>query len=694
MNKLYCGLYCAGLLFSSSTALAAEAAADPSLRHEVLVTARGYAASQSETPGSVGVVTERDITLAPKGSLVDSLQSLPGVTRTGDSPWGQDISIRGLSGPSVVILLDGKRINTATDMNARLGFINPSDVERIEVLKGPVSALYGSGSTGGVVNIITRKAKFTRETAPRGRFAASGGTNPGGVDVYGNGSLSGPDAWAFVSGARRRYGDTYGGHASRVYDSGFMDSQGRAMIGIKPWEPLALTFEALRSAGYDIGIPGGVNSMPALARVRYPRTRFTFLSLDAALDVNGAYLKTLEGSVYYTANERRVLVDKIPPAASGAYAVELKPSADHQTWGGQLQGTVEAGSHTVVAGVDFWTWSVSSDRTRSIWRPAKAGGPITFSDSPVPDPTQISTGLYIEDNWKLHEDWTVNLGARLDYLRTRADAMYLVSPAPGPNSTTRKKLYGETGENDVGRHVHAGLTWKMNQAWSQSGLLASSYRAADMMERFKYINLGGGLELYGNPKLDPEQSLYAEYGLHYDQKPFRADLRLFVNTVTNYIAEKNVSAQRIELDNVSEARIYGVEFDSRWQFLDKWGLYGNVTALHGRDERKKQALPGVAPVSGKIGVDFTHPLGFWAKIEGVGIAPQPYRPDGVKAANGVITMNAAAGCRFQTAGLKHDISLSLNNIFDVRYSNYLAQQRGYRVWEPGFAAMLNYSVEF
>jgi hemoglobin/transferrin/lactoferrin receptor protein len=145
---------------------------------------------------------------------------------------------------------------------------------------------------------------------------------------------------------------------------------------------------------------------------------------------------------------------------------------------------------------------------------------------------------------------------------------------------------------------------------------------------------------------------------------------------------------------VSEARIYGVEFDARWQFLDNWGLYGTVTALHGRDERKKQALPGVAPVSGKLGVDFTHPMGFWAKIEGVGIAPQYYRPDGVEQTDGVITMNAAAGYRFQTAGLKHDISLSLNNIFDARYYNYLAQQRGYRVWEPGFAAMLNYSIEF
>ena len=695
MKNLYCFLYVVCLLLSASAAIAAETNANPSLRHEVIVTARGYAASQSETPGSVGVVTEREITLAPKGSLVDSLQRIPGIARTGDSPWGQDISIRGLSGPSVVILLNGKRINTATDMNARLGFINPADVERIEVLKGPVSALYGSGSTGGVVNIITRKAKFTKEVEPHGRFAVSGGTNPGGGDAYGNVSLSGPNAWAFVSGAYRDYGETYGGRDSRVYNSDFMDKQGRVMFGLKPWEPLTLTVEALQSVGNEVGIPGGVGSMPALARVTYPGTQFTFLSLDATLDVNGAYFKTLEGTVYYTANKRRVRVDKIPPAPAGAYPVELRPSADHKTWGGKLQGTVEAGTHTIVAGADFWTWSIESNRMRSMWRPAPAGGPITFNDAPTPDATQVSTGLFIEDNWKLHDDWTVNLGGRLDYMRTRADSMYLVSPAPGPNNTTATKLYGDTGESDIGWHLHAGLTWKMNDAWSQSMLLASSYRAADMMERFKYINLGGATgELYGNPELDPEQSVYAEYGLHYDQKPFRADLRLFANIVTNYIAEKRVSPQKIMLDNVDDARIYGAELDARWQFFDNWGLYGNMTALYGRDEQNSQALPGVAPVSGAIGLDYTHPAGFWAKVEGVGIAPQRYRPEGVDGTSGIITMNAAAGYRFQTAGLQHDVSLSLDNIFDTRYSNYLAHQRGYTVWEPGFSASLNYSIEF
>jgi hemoglobin/transferrin/lactoferrin receptor protein len=371
--------------------------------------------------------------------------------------------------------------------------------------------------------------------------------------------------------------------------------------------------------------------------------------------------------------------------------VQINPAADHETYGGRLQATFEAGDHTIVTGADFWTWDVSSRRVRHLMFAAPPDRYLI--DSPTPDARQISVGIFAEDDWKLGRDFTLNIGGRLDYLRTKNDPMYNVTPA----GSTR--LYGAGTESDLGWHLHAGLTWKLNEAWSQSFLLASSYRAADVMERFKYITLGG-VPLYGNPELDPEQSFYAEYGLHYASKPFKTDLRVFANIVTDYIAEKRVDASRIDLDNVDDARIYGAELEMRWDFHENWGTYGSVTALYGRDEEKNQALPGVAPVSGRIGVDFKN-SGFWARLESDMIAPQrsvpsdqgPGVPD-INDTKGVILLNAALGYTFTTMALKHDISLTLDNLLDTRYYNYLAHQRGNTVWEPGFAAMINYSVEF
>jgi hemoglobin/transferrin/lactoferrin receptor protein len=416
----------------------------------ITVTARGYATSQSDTPGSVGVAEEKDITLAPKGSIVDALERIPGISRTGDSPWAQDISIRGLSGPSVVVLINGKRINTATDMNARLGFINPADVERIEVLKGPVSALYGSGSTGGVVNIITRKAAFTDGLEAHGRLAGSASTNPGGGSAYGKFDVSSNNVWGFVSGSYRDFGNTFGGDSSRVLNSDFLDKQGRGMFAVRPWLPLTVTVEAMQSKGSDIGIPGGVSSMPDFARVRYKRSEFTFMSMDANLDIDADYLKTLEASFYYTENKRRVRVDEIPPSLSLPYAVEISPSSDHETYGGKFQATIEAGNHTIVTGADMWTWKVNSSRTRDMRVPPMLSptGYLTLHDSPVPDAKQISVGVFAEDNWKLNDAFTLNVGARLDHLNTESDSMYNVTPQNYQQGGV--KLYGHRDENDLG----------------------------------------------------------------------------------------------------------------------------------------------------------------------------------------------------------------------------------------------------
>ena len=660
----------------------------------VTVTARGYAASQSDTPGSVGVVEEKEIALSPRGSIVDALQRVPGITRTGDSPWAQDISIRGLSGASVVVLLNGKRINTATDMNLRLGLINPDDIERVEVLKGPISALYGSGSTGGVVNIITRKPRFTGDIEAHGRVSGSGSTNPGGGSAYANTSLSGPNAWALMSGSYRDYGDTFGGRDKHLASSDFMDKQGRAMFAVRPWEPLTISVEAVQSQGNDIGIPGGVSSMPALARVRYRRTQFTFINADAALDIDGDYCKSLEANVYYTENKRRVSVDNIPSGAALPYALELSPSADHETYGGKLQTTVAAGNHMIVAGADFWTWKIHSTRTREMRVPPalSAGGYLKLHDSPVPKAEQISTGVFAEDDWKINDAFTLNFGGRLDYLNTQSEPMINVTPQNWRNGGD--KIYGHMNEDDLGWHLHAGLTWKISDIWSQSLILASGYRAADLLERFKYITLGGNITIHGNPELDPERSLYAEYGLTYDAKPFKADFRLFANIITDYIAEKRVSDTRRELDNVDDARIYGAELDVRWDALDNLALYGNIAALYGRDEENGQALQGVAPVSGKIGIEYGRRSGFWARLESDLIAPQRNTPEGTDGTKGLILLNAAAGYSFTTGSLGHSLSLSLNNILDTRYHNYLARQRGYTIWEPGFAAMANYSIAF
>ncbi|MBU1003300.1 MAG: TonB-dependent receptor [Proteobacteria bacterium] len=647
----------------------AQAGDSPLQLDPMVVTARGVQSSLSTIPGSVGIVNEKEIELAPKSSLADAASRIPGVARTGESPWGQSLNIRGFTGSSIIFLIDGKRVNTSQDLNAQMGFVMPLDIERIEVLKGPVSALYGTGSIGGVVNVITKKGEFTTSDQIHGELSQSYSTNTEGGDTYARTTFNQENLWLQLSGALRSHGDYTGGDGTEIPNSQYEDKQFRLASGLRWSNALMSEVQILISEANDIGLPGGTSTMPAEAKVSYPRTSNVMISLDNTWEVNGDQLQQLELDAYYMKNDRRVRIKQIANPAINM----IRPGADHETWGGKLQGLFWLGDHSLVAGADAWNWHMVSWRTKFL-----ASG-ATITDSPTPNTTMTSSGVFVEDDWGLAEDWNLNLGARLDSVRI----------ANGETATIDEGTTQDTGWN-----VHAGLVWRFAEGWSQNLIAASSYRVADIMERFKNINLGSGIILSGNPDLDPEQSLHLEYGLRFAQQEFSASGCLFMDSVENFITEEQVSSTSILVKNVGRARLYGAEGEASWRFRPNWSLYGNAAWLTGKDEGEDEPLPAVPPLNGLVGLRFEHPNGFWTRAEGQWAAGKHVVPQGTDPVPGWATANLALGFEIQDKALHHSLSLSLNNLFDRRYVNYLANARGIELLERGFNAELAYSLKF
>lgn len=127
----------------------------------VVITASGFEQTVKEAPASVSVITSEELEKGNFTSLTDALREVQGVVTTGIANE-QDIYIRGLPGQYTLILVDGKRQNTRdarTNGNSgyEQSFIPPiSAIERIEVVRGPMSSLYGSDAMGGVINVITK----------------------------------------------------------------------------------------------------------------------------------------------------------------------------------------------------------------------------------------------------------------------------------------------------------------------------------------------------------------------------------------------------------------------------------------------------------------------------------------------------------------------------------------------------------
>ncbi|APE49409.1 TonB-dependent receptor [Delftia sp. HK171] len=138
--------------------------ADTSLS-TVVVTASGTAVDIKEAPASISVITREDIERKPVTSIGELLSTIPGVTGGLSGTGAQSkIKLRGLPEKYTLILVDGKRQGNSAGINYRddlgsqdLDWISPEMIERIEVVRGPMSSLYGSDAMGGVINIITRK---------------------------------------------------------------------------------------------------------------------------------------------------------------------------------------------------------------------------------------------------------------------------------------------------------------------------------------------------------------------------------------------------------------------------------------------------------------------------------------------------------------------------------------------------------
>jgi outer membrane cobalamin receptor len=312
--------------FSALPAFAEPVALDP-----VVVTATRTARPSSEVISSVTVITAEEIALSGARNLTDVLRGSVGlhITDSGTPGSKASVSIRGSEAGQVLVLLDGIRLNSAQMGMFDLGNlpIAVEDIERVEILRGPASALYGSNALGGVVQIFTRKAT----SEPVTRFA------------YTEGRFEDRQASFSTSGAKEnvRYqlGATRGHSAGHRDNSEFDENMLNAMIGF------ALP------GGFDVSLSG--------------------YQLDKDAEIPGpTYWLTPEASQKDEVTHLAlVLTGPIGPLQVSARPVysrhhnEFKnadpfdPQDDKhtlETAGIELQGEMKKGSHMLVVGGDFY----------------------------------------------------------------------------------------------------------------------------------------------------------------------------------------------------------------------------------------------------------------------------------------------------------------------------------------------------
>jgi len=216
----------------------------------------------------VSVLTGSDIGKQAAVTASDLLRNEPGIELARDGIWATSLNIRGLTEQRILILVDGNRIETATDITAGLSMVDLNDIERIEVIKGPASSIYGTGAMGGVVNIITKSGFYNHDFYSRGSISGTYNTvnQMHAENLYLN---LGDSLWYVYAGGSHRDASNTSTPEGELLNSQFRDYSISLRAGIKPLPNHELKLNYQRFVAADVGISGG-SPFPSSAVATYP----------------------------------------------------------------------------------------------------------------------------------------------------------------------------------------------------------------------------------------------------------------------------------------------------------------------------------------------------------------------------------------------------------------------------------------
>lgn len=231
----------------------------PTIQQEIIVTASALPEEVDETPAAASVVTREDIEKREARDVADVLREVPGVTvsRTGSPGKAVSVFLRGGSSKQALVLWNGVAMNNAYHSAYNFGQLSTAGVERVEIVRGPFSALYGSEAVSGVVNVLTvpsrDEAEVDLEVGERGL-----------VNTAAHGALS-RDRWSAHATLERRQDDGFA-----LND----DYQSTSILGGVSFTPHANASVGVlaRYSSYEDGIPFNANAS-ATAFVPTPRRR-------------------------------------------------------------------------------------------------------------------------------------------------------------------------------------------------------------------------------------------------------------------------------------------------------------------------------------------------------------------------------------------------------------------------------------
>lgn len=514
----------------------------------------------------------------------DALVAVPGVELSKIGPWASRVSLRGLGGDRVLVMVDGVRVNTVRGHGAQSSIVSVDRLDQVELLPGASSAQFGSDAMGGVINLVTHRALFS--DAPRATFSIrTGGSQPGqgwdqsararflskgvGFEVFGslNGlqHLEAPDSVIANSGYHE-------------YEWG---ARAATRLGVA-----TLDYEHTYHAAKDVGLPGFADANGSTGN--YPlQSRFAE-RLEVVVPGSGArpelrMLGSYQG-MRMDFNEKVVDLDSLRGRPVGKSTVVNSDQTESPGWSMQPELRWSGAFDVRVAG-DVRHEETEGPRQTVDTQQNMTGAVVSQTEStgqsiPPARRDASSASLFAGRTFRFAR---LEGGVRWDVMRTRADEV--VDSLPFHRDVTDRNVSGEAGVSRrfaaVEPYVH----------------VASGFRGPNLQERYFDNTIHGGMRVFGNPNLEPERSVSYEAGIRIGEtwggritsaraSAYRSDVEDLINLSYQGL---NRGLSNFEYVNVDHARLEGFELTSQFRF-DWLGVGLTFAAPRGHDSDTGEKL--------------------------------------------------------------------------------------------------------
>lgn len=654
-----------------SPAVAAEA--DKTIELDaVVVTGTRSETTVKDSPVSITVIDAQQIERSNASNVADVLKDVPGITVDESSLAGlRRLKIRGEEARRGAVLIDGQEITDHTSYGSPI-LVDPAMIERIEVVRGPQSVLYGSKAISGVVNIITKKGGDRPVQGSVGSSFISASTG-----YTANGMVRGTaDGWEYrLFAGRTEEGD-------RRVPSGAMENtnaESRSASGYLAygWDnhKLGVNIDRYESSSGSFVSPSTIGSAFSKFQLDMPKRDMQKFGANYDLDKPTSFIGKVHADVHYQSIDREFTQkvasgSAIPAAARYDYAHE--DSDTQNTLGATLQvDWTPHPDHKLVTGAQY----LRDDLDKSLKRTGRRGVAWTAVDLYADMDAHMQTvSVFAEDTWKLPANFSLVAGARQYWIESALDSV----------STNDSGFKARSSEDDAPIGTLTLLYSGVPHTTLRAGF-SQGYVYPTLLQAFTGTYFGASSTTRPNPNLKPETSNNYEVGARYAADGLAVDASLFLAKSRNYIASASCSAvaevgcasTESTYVNLDKAKTYGAELAAEYR-LGESGFtpYASGTLLQRKYSFRTLDTyqTGVASLSGRIGL--RHDMALW---DGVVLGSDLYMRGATRAdelsqsSTGSLSLTQVGGWRTFNAAFGLDlgdyrVGLDLLNLTDHQYN--------------------------